>query len=62
MTSDVFVDTVSCPKCKAIEIRVLPFSEESKVWHWFLRCVVCGHEWTIAKATKVGPPARAAHA
>jgi hypothetical protein len=58
MTSDVFVDPVPCPKCKATEIRVLPFSEDIKVWHWFLRCVACGHEWTIAKKTNIGPPAR----
>jgi hypothetical protein len=28
---------------------VLAFSEQAHVHHWFLRCAVCGHVWTIDK-------------
>jgi rRNA maturation endonuclease Nob1 len=62
MISDVFVDPLPCPKCKAAEIRVLPFSEDIRVWHWFLRCVACGHEWTIPKHAQDAPPACGVHA
>jgi hypothetical protein len=28
---------------------VLAFSEHAHVQHWFLRCAVCSHVWTIDK-------------
>jgi hypothetical protein len=48
MALDIFDDPVPCPRCHSTETRVLPFSEQITIWHWFLRCA-CGHEWTIAK-------------
>jgi hypothetical protein len=61
MAIDVFVDPLPCPKCNSTETRVLPFSEQDKIWHWFLRCSACGHEWTLAKQAKAVRPAPVPH-
>jgi hypothetical protein len=57
MRPDFFVDmgldlspsALACPKCRNVEGRVLPFSEQLRVQRWFFRCAVCGHVWTIDK-------------
>jgi hypothetical protein len=43
MRPDFFVDmgldvspiSLACPKCRNVEGRVLPFSEQRRVQHWF---------------------------
>jgi uncharacterized Zn finger protein len=57
MRPDFFVDmqvnvspnSLVCPKCRNVKGRVLPYSEPPTVQHWFLRCGVCGHVWTLDK-------------
>jgi transposase-like protein len=62
MALDVLIGPVPCPKCKSIKNRVMPFSEQEKFWHWFLRCAACGYEWTVAKRTRTQLAARVVHA
>ena len=57
MRPDFFVEmgpgvssrSLACSKCKNVEGRVLPFSEQLRYPRWFFRCAVCGHVWTIDK-------------
>jgi uncharacterized Zn finger protein len=49
MGPDVSLSSLACPKCTNVEARILPFSEQLAVQHWFLRCAVCGNVWTIDK-------------
>jgi hypothetical protein len=49
MGHDITISALPCPKCRNVETRVLPFSEQIRVRHWFVRCAVCDHVWTIDK-------------
>jgi hypothetical protein len=62
MTLNIFDDPVSCLRCQSTHTRVLTFSEQTNIWHWFLRCAACGHEWTIAKHARAERPAPVVHA
>src|SRR4029453_10728308 len=53
---DVSPSSLACPKCRNVEGRVMPFSEQLRVHRWFFRCAVCGHVWTIDK--KLQTPGR----
>jgi hypothetical protein len=62
MNLDVFHAPRPCPKCNSTKTRVMTFSEQTKAWHWFLRCGACSHEWTLAKHEKAARVTPVAHA
>jgi hypothetical protein len=49
MGPDASLTSLACPTCRNTETRVLSYSEHPSVRHWFCRCIVCSHVWTIDK-------------
>jgi uncharacterized Zn finger protein len=49
MGHDITITALPCPKCRNVETRALPFSEQIRVRDWFVRCAACGHVWTMDK-------------